>query len=171
MSGRRILLVEDERIPAFNLQQRLKALGYDVPTVVTSGTDALRVVAEQRPDLILKDIHIEGDIDGIETVRRIPPELMIPVIYLTAYSEEVTLQRAAATKAAGYLVKPFSNVSFTPLSRWPCSAMKRKRRCAGMKLNSGGAGRISGFFSRTAPCRCGSSRPPRSSSSMSTMRP
>src|SRR5690349_22927715 len=107
MTAARILIVEDERIPAFNLQQRLKMLGYDVPTIAASGAEALKAIADLQPDLILMDIHIEGDLDGIETVRRIPPERAIPVIYLTAYSEESTLQRAAATKASGYLVKPF----------------------------------------------------------------
>ena len=108
MAAAKILLVEDERIPAFNLQQRLRKLGYDVPSIVPSGAEALVLIEQQRPDMVLMDIHIEGDIDGIETASRIPPEWMIPVIYLTAYSEEATLQRAAATKPYGYLLKPFS---------------------------------------------------------------
>lgn len=108
MAAPKILLVEDERIPAFNLQQRLRKLGYDVPSIVPSGAEALVLIEQQRPDMVLMDIHIEGDIDGIETAGRIPPEWMIPVIYLTAYSEEATLQRAAATKPYGYLLKPFS---------------------------------------------------------------
>ncbi|HWA46747.1 MAG TPA: response regulator [Dongiaceae bacterium] len=108
MAEPKILLVEDERIPAFNLQQRLRKLGYDVPSIVPSGTEALMLIEQQRPDMVLMDIHIEGDLDGIETASRIPPEWMIPVIYLTAYSEEATLQRAAATKPYGYLLKPFS---------------------------------------------------------------
>jgi PAS domain S-box-containing protein len=109
MTAPRILIVEDERIPAFNLQQGLKKLGYDVPAVAASGAEALRLIDEQAPDIVLMDIHIEGPIDGIETARRIPAELMIPVIYLTAYSEEATLQRATATKPHGYLLKPFSD--------------------------------------------------------------
>jgi PAS domain S-box-containing protein len=104
----RILLVEDERIPALNLQQRLTKLGYEVPAAVPSGPEALAQIAEKRPDIVLMDIHIEGEFDGIETASRIPPDLMIPVIYLTAYSEEATLQRAASTRPHGYLVKPFS---------------------------------------------------------------
>ena len=103
-----ILLVEDERIPALNLQQRLTRLGYDVPAVAASGAEAIALIEARRPDIVLMDIHIDGEIDGIETASRIAPELMIPVIYLTAYSEEATLQRAAATKPYGYLLKPFS---------------------------------------------------------------
>jgi PAS domain S-box-containing protein len=104
----RVLLVEDERISAFNLQQGLRRLGYDVPSIASSGAAALEIIMRDRPDIVLMDIHIEGDIDGIETAGRIPPELMIPVIYLTAYSEDSTLKRAAETRPYGYLLKPFS---------------------------------------------------------------
>jgi len=104
----RVLLVEDERISAFNLQQGLRRLGYDVPSIASSGAAALQLITRDRPDIVLMDIHIEGDIDGIETAGQIPPELMIPVIYLTAYSEDSTLKRAAETKPYGYLLKPFS---------------------------------------------------------------
>jgi PAS domain S-box-containing protein len=108
VSAQRVLLVEDERISAFNLQQGLRRLGYDVPSIAASGDAALQLIERERPDIVLMDIHIEGEIDGIETASRIPPELMIPVIYLTAYSEESTLKRAAETKPYGYLLKPFS---------------------------------------------------------------
>jgi two-component system cell cycle sensor histidine kinase/response regulator CckA len=109
MSMMRVLLVEDERISAFNLQQGLRRLGYDVPSIAPSGTKALELIDREQPDIVLMDIHLEGDIDGIETAGRIPPERMIPVIYLTAYSEESTLKRAAETKPYGYLLKPFSD--------------------------------------------------------------
>ena len=104
----RIVVVEDERIVALNLQQRLTKLGYDVPAVAASGAAALAMISELHPDIVLMDIHIEGDIDGIETASRIPPEPLIPVIYLTAHSEDATVDRAAATKPFGYLIKPFS---------------------------------------------------------------
>ncbi len=108
MLASRILVVEDERIVALNLQQRLIKLGYEVPAVVASGEQALQKISDLRPDLVLMDINIEGDIDGIETAARIPSELNIPVIYLTAYSQENILERARITKPYGYLVKPFS---------------------------------------------------------------
>jgi PAS domain S-box-containing protein len=104
----RVMVVEDEGVVALNLCQRLKKLGYDVPIVVSSGKAALAEIAEKRPDIVLMDIHIEGDMDGIETASRIPSEMMVPVIYLTAYSEETTLDRARATRPYGYLLKPFS---------------------------------------------------------------
>ena len=104
----RVLVVEDERVVALHLRQQLGRLGYSVPAMCTEGTQALNTIREIRPDVVLMDIHIEGDLDGIETASRIPDELRIPVIYLSAYSEEATLERARSTKPYGYLLKPFS---------------------------------------------------------------
>jgi PAS domain S-box-containing protein len=108
MQPTRILLVEDERIVALHLRQQLSKLGYEVVGVVASGEQALEKVHELQPDVVLMDIHIEGELDGIETAAQIPEDLQIPVVYLTAYSEEATLARARATKPYGYLLKPFS---------------------------------------------------------------
>jgi PAS domain S-box-containing protein len=104
----RIMMVEDERIVALHLGQQLIKLGYEVVATVASGKQALDRINELRPDVVLMDIHIEGELDGIETAARIPEELQIPVIYLTAYAEEATLARARATKPYGYLMKPFA---------------------------------------------------------------
>lgn len=103
----RVMIVEDERIVAFNLQQRLLKLGYEVPSVVASGQQALNGVSESNPDIVLMDINIEGDMDGIRTAESLG-ETSPPVIYLTAHSEETTLARARSTKPYGYLIKPFS---------------------------------------------------------------
>src|SRR5580698_5270779 len=108
MSAPRILIVEDERIVAFNLRRQLIGMGYDVPMAVASGALALSAIEESRPDLILMDINIEGPLDGITTAALIPAEYHIPVIYLTAYSEDETLKRASATSPHGYLLKPIS---------------------------------------------------------------
>lgn len=108
MTAIRILVVEDERIVALHLKQQLIRLGYLVDAVVASGDRALRQVADRRPDVVLMDIHIEGCMDGIETAKLIPSELRIPVIYLTAYSDEDTLARARDTTPYGYLLKPFT---------------------------------------------------------------
>ncbi|MGE0349955.1 sensor histidine kinase [Hydrogenophaga sp.] len=104
----RILIVEDESIVAFNLQQRLAQLGYDVPAVAVSGQESLALVDSTRPDLVLMDIHIEGDMDGIDVAARLKDDHPVPVIYLTAYSEDSTLERARRTMPYGYLIKPFS---------------------------------------------------------------
>jgi signal transduction histidine kinase len=108
MTASRILVVEDERIIALHLRQQLTKLGYDVPNAVSTGDHALRRIEEVRPDLILMDINLKGRIDGIDTAAAIPPAYQIPVIYLTAYSADATLARAAATNPYGYLLKPFS---------------------------------------------------------------
>jgi hypothetical protein len=108
MKPARIVVVEDERIVALHLQQQLTKLDYEVAGIAASGEDALNHIVRLRPDIVLMDIHLEGDIDGIETVSRIPDDLHVPIIYLTAYSEETTLERARATKPYGYLIKPYS---------------------------------------------------------------
>lgn len=104
----RILIVEDESIVAFNLQQRLAHLGYDVPHIAASGQESLDIALQSRPDLVLMDIHIEGEMDGIETALRLNRDSPTPVIYLTAYSEDATLERARQTRPYGFLIKPFS---------------------------------------------------------------
>jgi signal transduction histidine kinase len=104
----RIMLVEDERLVAYNLQQRLQRLGYEVSAVVASCDEALARAREAPPDLVLMDIHIEGELDGIETAARLQEVADAPVVFLTAYSEESTLERARATRPYGYLVKPIS---------------------------------------------------------------
>lgn len=108
MRTSRVLVVEDEPIVALNLQHRLIKLGYEVPAVFASGEKMLGQLYELQPDLVLMDINIEGALDGIQTASNLPPELNIPVIYLTAYAEEATLERARSTKPYGYLIKPFS---------------------------------------------------------------
>jgi CheY-like chemotaxis protein len=108
MAAIKVVVVEDERIVAFNLRRQLTKLGYEVSAVAASGDLALQKVTALRPDVVLMDIRIEGTIDGIETASRIPAELHIPVIYLTAYSDDATLERARASTPYGYLLKPFT---------------------------------------------------------------
>ncbi len=108
MRAARVAVVEDERVVAYHLSQQLKRMGYTIAFMASSGKQVLERMAEQQPDVILMDISIDGDMDGIETVSRFAPDSMIPVIYLTAYSEEETLSRARQTKPFGYLLKPFS---------------------------------------------------------------
>ncbi|RCK48363.1 diguanylate cyclase [Thalassospira profundimaris] len=102
------MIVEDERIVALHLRQQLTRLGYGRITVYSSGESALAAIMVDTPDLILMDIHIDGDIDGIETAAGVPGYLHVPVIYLSAYSEDQTLERAKRTHPYGYLIKPFA---------------------------------------------------------------
>ncbi len=103
------MVVEDEAVVALHLRRELTNLGYTVAGVASSGEQALKMIDEIFPDVILMDIHIQGEMDGIEAVSRIPRYLHIPVIYLTAYSEDSTLKRAGDTRPYGYLIKPFVN--------------------------------------------------------------
>lgn len=107
MDGAKVLVVEDEAIAAMDLKDRLVDLGYSVPALVTSGEEAVRRAAEERPDLVLMDVRLKGSIDGIEAAEAIRARLNIPVVYLTAFVDDDTLQRAQVTAPFGYLVKPF----------------------------------------------------------------
>lgn len=108
MPGETILVVEDEGIEALDLQQRLSTLGYHVPEIALSGEEAVALAAKIRPDLVVMDIMLSGDIDGITAAQRIRENLDIPIIYLTAYADEATLQRAKITEPYGYIIKPFN---------------------------------------------------------------
>ncbi len=103
----KILIVEDEVIIAMEIADRLGSMGYEVLRIVANGNDAINVALQEKPDLILMDIMIQGDIDGIETATKIKSVSNIPVIYLTANADEATLQRAKVSDAFGYLIKPF----------------------------------------------------------------
>jgi len=106
-SKAQILIVEDEGIVALDLQNRLRRLGYAVPEFVATGEEAVARAAEILPDLILMDIKLKGEMDGIEAAKRIKEKFDIPIIYLTAFADEATLQRAELTEPFGYLLKPF----------------------------------------------------------------
>jgi PAS domain S-box-containing protein len=104
----RILIVEDESIEAMNFEQSLTSFGYDVIGIASTGKDALKKVAEFRPDLVLMDIVLKGDMDGIEAAAQIKEDFEIPVVYLTAHPEESAVNRAKLTSPYGYLIKPVS---------------------------------------------------------------
>jgi PAS domain S-box-containing protein len=107
MTKARILVVEDSRVIAMELEDRLQALGYRLEAVVSSGEQAVKAAARARPDLVLMDIKLKGDVDGIEATTAIRADLDIPIVYLTAYADEDTLQRAKLTEPYGYILKPF----------------------------------------------------------------
>jgi PAS domain S-box-containing protein/putative nucleotidyltransferase with HDIG domain len=107
MSKIRILVVEDESLVARDIQNMLRSLGYEVTGIVASGELAIQKAAASTPDLVLMDIVLKGDIDGIAAAERLWEEYGIPVIYLTAYADDTTFERAKLTKPFGYLLKPF----------------------------------------------------------------
>lgn len=101
-----LMLVEDERIVAFDLKRQLQGFGYHVGAVVASGEQAVGQMAAEKPDLVLMDIHLEGRMDGIEAAIAIRARHQTPVVFLTAYAEDDTLRRALESRPFGYLVKP-----------------------------------------------------------------
>ena len=103
----KILIVEDENIVAKDIQNTLKSLGYLVAGVAASGEEAIQKTGETRPDLVLMDIMLRGYQDGVEAAQTILAQHNIPVIYLTAYTDDKTLQRAKITEPYGYILKPF----------------------------------------------------------------
>ena len=104
-----ILVVEDEAVIAADIRASLEELGYHVLKTVSNGDDALRAIAAGAPDLVLMDISIQGEIDGIDTALRIRDRFATPVIYLTSFSDEATLSRAKKAGVYGYLLKPFAD--------------------------------------------------------------
>jgi PAS domain S-box-containing protein len=107
MESARIMVVEDEGIIAQDIKNCLENLGYEVPEVVFTGHDAIQKAEELHPDLVLMDIVLKGDIDGIETAAEIRNRYNIPIVYLTAYEDDKTLRRAKLTEPLGYILKPF----------------------------------------------------------------
>lgn len=107
MEKAKILVVEDDNIVAIDIQDVLKILGYDVSAVASSGEEAIKITEEIQPDLVLMDIVLERDTDGVEVTKQIRNRFDIPVIYLTAHADEDTIQRAKVTEAFGYILKPF----------------------------------------------------------------
>ncbi len=103
----RIQIVEDESIVAFDIQHRLAFLGYQTAGVASSGEEAIRLAAEVRPDLVLMDIRLKGPMDGVQAAEAIRTVHDVPIIFLTAYADDETLERAKVTEAFGYLLKPF----------------------------------------------------------------
>ena len=103
----RILVVEDEFIVALDLKEQVKLLGYSVVGVATTASQAIQLAKETNPDLILMDVRLGGNTDGInaaEQIRRISP---IPIVYLTAFADQQTVERASKTEPFGYIIKPY----------------------------------------------------------------
>jgi PAS domain S-box-containing protein len=107
----KILIVEDEVIVAWDIKETLEKLGHTVVDLAISGAEAIRSATIDSPDLVLMDIRLEGEIDGIATGHEIYHRLKIPVVYLTAHADEFTLERATKTDPFGYIIKPFQSQS------------------------------------------------------------
>ena len=108
MASPQVLIVEDEILVAIDIQSKLECLGYSIAAVVRSGEDAVAMAWEKHPDMILMDICLEGEMDGVAAAAGIHDRCSIPIVFLTAFGDRDTLQRAKLTEPFGYVVKPFS---------------------------------------------------------------
>src|SRR5271166_4943340 len=108
---KKVLVVEDEGIVAYDLARRLRKAGYDVPAIASSGQQALECIEETCPDVILLDIRLQGTMDGIALAMEVRERYKLPVVYLTAHADRATIERAKITGPFGYLVKPVGNVN------------------------------------------------------------
>jgi DNA-binding LytR/AlgR family response regulator len=107
MAQKKILIVEDEKIVAKDIQNSLEKFGYNVQNIVNSGQKAIDEIEKNHSNLVLMDIKIRGGMDGIETANIIRKKFDIPVVFLTAYADDGTLEKAKITEPYGYIVKPF----------------------------------------------------------------
>jgi len=108
MSKKRILIVEDEALTVLALQQELAELGYEIAGDASTAADALRVAEDNRADLVLMDIQLDGGVSGIAAAAAIRGHLDIPVVFLTAHASTVTITQAVDSGAFGYLLKPYT---------------------------------------------------------------
>lgn len=109
MTQAKIFIVEDDDIIAKTTEWRLKKLGYEVSGRANNGKDAIEGITNNHPDIVLMDINLPGDIDGITAAEIIRKTMDLPIIYMTARSDDETLHLAKATRPSGYLVKPFED--------------------------------------------------------------
>lgn len=105
-----VLVVEDESIVSKDIQHSLTKLGYEVVGAAATGEKALELARSERPDVVLMDIMLKGEMNGIEAADIIKKELKLPVIFLTAYADEATLNKAKITEPYGYIIKPFKEI-------------------------------------------------------------
>src|SRR6266542_7151420 len=103
----RALIVEDETLIAEELRERLSRLGFSVIAAVDSGEEGVAIATRERPDLVLMDIRLKGEKDGLQAAKEIREQIDVPIVYLTAHSDRLTVDRAKETEHDGFILKPF----------------------------------------------------------------
>ena len=106
-SGPRALIVEDETLIAEELRERLSRLGFAVIAAVGSADEGIAIATKERSDLVLMDIRLKGEKDGVQAAQEIREQVDVPIVYLTAYSDQLTVDRAKGSEHDGFLLKPF----------------------------------------------------------------
>ena len=126
----RALIVEDEALIAEELRERLSRLGFSVIATVDSADESVAIATRERPDLILMDIRLKGEKDGVEAAREIRQQVDLPIVYLTAYSDRVTVDRAKKSEHDGFILKPFhrSELQTTIQVAMERHAIRKKRK-------------------------------------------
>ena len=109
MVNSKVLIVEDDKLIVYIEQWRLSKLGYDICGSAGTGTEAIECVEKMHPDIVLMDIRLDGEMDGIEAARRIKTDFNIPIIFVSAYIDEETIARAKTVNPEGFLRKPFDD--------------------------------------------------------------
>ncbi len=140
MNNTKILIIEDETIVALDIKRIVKSLGYEVTDTVTNFESAINSVEKNRPDIILSDINLNSDKNGIDIIETIQKKDFIPTIYITAYSDELTIQRAIKTNPMGYILKPFRKddiKSALLLTIYKLQNEKIEKNSSFIKLNDG----------------------------------
>jgi len=107
MANEKIMIVDDEIIISKALRKVLEDLGYEVCQISSSGEEALEIAENEKPDLVIMDIHLQGKMDGIEAARQIKDRFGTPAIFITGYSEDEMKEKAGVTESYEYIVKPF----------------------------------------------------------------
>lgn len=105
--GPRALIVEDEVLIAEELRERLSRLGFSVIAAVDSAEEGIAIATRESPDLVLMDIRLRGEKDGVQAAQEIRQQVDVPIVYLTAYSDQLTVDRAKATEHDAFILKPF----------------------------------------------------------------
>ncbi len=103
----RALIIEDEILIAEELRERLSRLGFYVIAAVDSADEGIAIATRERPDLVLMDIRLKGEKDGVQAAKEIRQQVDVPIVYLTAHSDELTVDRAKETEHDGFILKPF----------------------------------------------------------------
>jgi len=108
MAEASIMVVEDEGVVSIDIRNMLIRAGYDIAAVAFSGEEAIKKVKETHPDLVLMDIGLKGEIDGIEAAKKIRERTKIPVVFLTGFADENTLAKAREAEPSGFIIKPIN---------------------------------------------------------------
>lgn len=147
MASYKILIVDDEFVVGLDLKERLESIGYTVIGISSSGKDAISLCKKYNPDLVLMDIVIKGDIDGIDTAKMIKDQFNIPVIYLTAYADNRTIKDAMVTEPYGYLIKPVQERELKSAIEIAIYKVKTEKRLTeGQKITSALADLVPGLL-------------------------